>query len=96
MLPVIFTFLRTYAPYVTLPVAAVVGFIGYNLEAILSDKYTPYQKSIEEKREDRLMEENLSKDVTKVDSLKERKFVPRSVFEKNVSPSLQSNETKRS
>jgi hypothetical protein len=94
MLPVVFTFLRTYAPYITLPVAAVVGFIGYNLEGILSDKYTPYQKSIEERREDRLMEENLSKDVTIVDSLKEKKFVPRSVFEKNVSPSLQVNETK--
>jgi hypothetical protein len=94
MLPVIFTFLRTYAPYITLPVAAVVGFIGYNLESILSDKYTPYQKSIEEKRKDRLMEENLTKDVTEIDSLKERKFVPRSVFERNVSPSLQINETK--
>jgi hypothetical protein len=29
-----------------------------------------------------------------VDSLKEKKFVPHSVFEKNISPSLQSNETK--
>lgn len=60
----------------------------------MSDKYTPYQKSVEEKREDRLVEEYLTKDITKVDSLKERKFVPRSVFEKNVSPSLGSKETK--
>jgi hypothetical protein len=94
MLPVIFAFLRTYAPYVTLPVAAVVGIIGYNLEGFISDKYTPYQKSVEEKREDRLVEDYLTKDTTNVDSLKERKFVPRSVFEKNVSPSLSSNETK--
>jgi hypothetical protein len=94
MLPVIFAFLRRYVPYVTLPFAAVVGIIGYNLEGVLSDKYTPYQKSIEDKREDRLLEESLAKDVTKVDSLKEKKFVPRSVFEKNISPSLQSNETK--
>jgi hypothetical protein len=93
MLPVIFSFLRRYVPYVTLPFAAVVGIIGYNLEHMLSDKYTPYQKSIEEKREDRLLQENLDRDVTNVDSLKEKKFVPRSVFEKNISPSLL-NETK--
>lgn len=37
-----FRVLRTYAPYITLPFAAVVGFIGYNLESIVSDKYTPY------------------------------------------------------
>ncbi|KDR14664.1 hypothetical protein L798_10771 [Zootermopsis nevadensis] len=94
MLPVVFAFLRRYVPFITLPFAAVVGIIGYNLEGMLSDKYTPYQKSIEGKREDRLLEESLAKDVTKVDSLKEKKFVPRSVFEKNVSPSLQNTETK--
>lgn len=42
MWPVLFTFLRSYAPYVTLPFAGLVGFVGYNLENILSDKYTPY------------------------------------------------------
>lgn len=89
MLPVIFTVLRTYAPYITLPVAAVIGFIGYNVEGWVSDKYTPYnQESIEEKREERLLKENLERDVTLVDSLKEKKFVPRTVFEKNISPSL--------
>lgn len=35
-------FLRTNAPYITLPVAAIVGVIGYNLESLLSDRYTPY------------------------------------------------------
>ncbi|PSN40785.1 Small integral membrane protein 12-A [Blattella germanica] len=90
MLP-LFAFLRMYAPYITLPVAAVVGVIGYNLESLISDKYTPYQKSIEEKRQERLIEENLSKDVTDVGSLKERKFVPRSVLERNLSPSLKGN-----
>lgn len=34
--------LRNYAPYITLPFAAVVGFIGYKIENIVSDKYTPY------------------------------------------------------
>ncbi|GLG97702.1 Small integral membrane protein 12-A [Gryllus bimaculatus] len=88
MLPALFVVLRTYAPYVTLPVAAVIGFIGYKIEGLMSDKYTPYQESIEEKREERLLKENLEKDVTNVDTLKEKKFVPRTVFEKNVSPSL--------
>ncbi|KAK7794063.1 hypothetical protein R5R35_001317 [Gryllus longicercus] len=88
MLPALFVVLRTYAPYITLPVAAVIGFIGYKIEGLMSDKYTPYQESIEEKREERLLKENLEKDVTNVDTLKEKKFVPRTVFEKNVSPSL--------
>lgn len=42
MWPIIFQFLRTNAPYFTLPLAAVVGVIGYNLESLLSDRYTPY------------------------------------------------------
>lgn len=36
------TFLRTNAVYITLPFAVIVGVVGYNLENILSDKYTPY------------------------------------------------------
>ncbi|XP_071441867.1 small integral membrane protein 12-A [Hetaerina americana] len=89
MLPILFNFLRVYAPYVTLPVAAVIGFVGYQLESRLSDRYTPVEPgSIEERREERLLNEELKKDLTNVDSLKEKKFVPKTVFEKNVSPSL--------
>lgn len=40
--PVLFRTLRVYAPYITLPFAAMVGIIGYTLENRLSDKYTPY------------------------------------------------------
>lgn len=36
--------LRRNAVYITLPIAGVVGFIGYNLESWLSDKYTPYSR----------------------------------------------------
>jgi len=36
MWPLITAVLRNYAPYITVPVAAVVGFIGYHLEDILS------------------------------------------------------------
>lgn len=42
MWPILLRMLRTYAPAITLPFAAVVGVIGYNLENWLSDKYTPY------------------------------------------------------
>lgn len=34
--------LRTYAPYITLPFAAAIGYIGYNFENFVSDKYTPF------------------------------------------------------
>ncbi|XP_046382747.1 small integral membrane protein 12-A [Ischnura elegans] len=89
MLPVLFNFLRIYAPYITLPVAAVIGFVGYQLESRLSDRYTPVEPgSIEERREERLLKEDLGKDLTNVDSLKDKKFVPKTVFERNVSPSL--------
>nr|CAD7412013.1 unnamed protein product [Timema poppensis] len=89
MLPLLLAVLRSYAPYITLPVAAVIGIIGYKVEGLVSDKYTPYERSsIEEKREERLLDENLSKDSIEVDSLKLKKFVPRTIFEKNVSPSL--------
>ena len=42
MWPILLHFLRTNAVYITLPVAALVGVVGYNLENLLSDKYTPY------------------------------------------------------
>lgn len=85
MLPLLLRALRSYAPYITLPAAAVIGVIGYNIESYLSDKYTPYSESIQEKRMDRLLKED---DSTSVPSLKEKTFVPPTIFEKNVSPSL--------
>lgn len=42
MWPILIRTLRVYAPYITLPFAAMVGVIGYNLENYFSDKYTPY------------------------------------------------------
>lgn len=42
MWPIVMALLRRNAVYITLPIAGVVGFIGYNLESLLSDKYTPY------------------------------------------------------
>ncbi len=35
MLPYLLALARTYAPAVVLPFAAVVGFVGYNLESLV-------------------------------------------------------------
>lgn len=75
-----------------MPLAIVGGTIGYLIESYISDRRTPgLNESIEDIRVGRLVESELSSDPTNVDSLKERKFVPKSIFEKNVSPSLQSS-----
>lgn len=88
MWPIIINFLRVNAPYITLPFAAVVGVIGYNIECLVSDRTTPYKTSIEEQREDRLLKDLEKSDAKEIERLSEKKFVPRSIFEKNVSPSL--------
>lgn len=41
MWPIIFNLIRTNAVYITAPIAAVVGVIGYNIENLISDKHTP-------------------------------------------------------
>lgn len=92
MLPVLLAALRTYAPYVTFPVALVIGFVGYQLEGMISDKSTPEKrKSTEEERIERQLLEALSKDATQVESIKEKKFIRNSVLNKNLSPSLSDN-----
>lgn len=83
MWPIVFNALRTYAPYVTLPFAALVGVVGYNLENWLSDKYTPYNKSIKEQRQDRLLAEKLN-DSNEINKLKYKT----NVLDTNLSPSL--------
>lgn len=93
MLPIILTALRTYAPYITFPAALVIGFIGYNLESLVSNKETPHKKiSIEEERDARLLTASTLQDATHVDSIKLKTFVPKTIFEKNVSPSLQNKD----
>ena len=79
--------LRNYSPVILLPVAAVIGVIGYNVEGLISDKYTPYKPSIAEQREERLLEE-LPKQAKEHGSLADKKFVPKTIFEKNLSPQL--------
>ena len=85
--------LRVYAPYVTLPVAAVIGYLGYKIEGFVSDKYTPFSKSVEQEREERLLTELEKDDAKHISKLSDMKFVPKSIFERNVSPSLADKST---
>ncbi|CAN7999632.1 unnamed protein product [Ixodes hexagonus] len=95
VLPALLAALRVYAPYVTFPVALVVGVIGYNLESILSDRHTPNKKqSVREERSERLLREmDARDDVTRVERLGDKKWVPNTVFERNMSPSLKTLST---
>lgn len=79
MWPVLMRAVQTYAPYIVFPVACTIGFIGYNIEDWVSDKHTPYRESAIERREKRREEE---KDAPVQD------LVPKTIFEKNISPSL--------
>uniref|UniRef100_U5EXY5 Small integral membrane protein 12-A n=1 Tax=Corethrella appendiculata TaxID=1370023 RepID=U5EXY5_9DIPT len=84
MWPLIYQFLRTNAVYITLPIAGVIGFVGYNLENILSDKYTPYAKSIQENRAERMTKEDSLKDASNVEKL----ALKGNILNRNLSPSL--------
>ncbi|KAE8624503.1 hypothetical protein XENTR_v10005970 [Xenopus tropicalis] len=86
MWPVLWAAARTYAPYITFPVAFVVGAVGYQLEWFI--RGTPEQPveelSILEKREERTLQETMGKDVTQVLSLKEKlEFTPKAVLNRN-------------
>ncbi|KAM7138627.1 small integral membrane protein 12 isoform 1-T2 [Macrochelys suwanniensis] len=87
MWPLLWTTVRAYAPYVTFPVAFVVGAVGYHLEwFIRGDCPQPAEeeKSIKERREDRKLQELAGKDLTEVVSLKEKlEFTPRAVLNRN-------------
>ncbi|XP_069478668.1 small integral membrane protein 12 [Ambystoma mexicanum] len=86
MLPVVWALVRTYAPYITFPVAFVVGAVGYHLEwFIRKDMPLPKdEKSILEQREDRKLQETTGQDLTQVLSLKEKlEFTPKAVLNRN-------------
>ncbi|ALC41097.1 CG34228 [Drosophila busckii] len=85
MWPIVMALLRRNAVYITLPIAGVVGFIGYNLESMLSDKYTPYSPSIQEVRANRLTDDKFIENAANVEKL----HLNSSVLQRNLSPSLQ-------
>uniref|UniRef100_A0A8C7X6L0 Small integral membrane protein 12 n=1 Tax=Oryzias sinensis TaxID=183150 RepID=A0A8C7X6L0_9TELE len=86
MWPLLLTALRTYAPYVTFPVAFVVGAVGYNLEWFIRGTPKPQEeeKSIFEQREERKLQEQAGTDSTQVLSLKEKlEFTPKAALNRN-------------
>lgn len=79
MWPLLLRFSR-FAPSITLPFAAVVGFIGYHIEGWISNRHTPSTAPILQQREERLLN-NIDSTTLKV------KHKP---LEVNLSPSLSS------
>ncbi|XP_047469567.1 small integral membrane protein 12-like [Penaeus chinensis] len=87
MWPLVMNVLRAYAPYITLPAAAVIGFVGYNIEKQFRTP-PPNRPSVEEQRNERLLKEILETKEATPAPLSEKTFVPKTIFEKNLSPSL--------
>ncbi|XP_072275030.1 small integral membrane protein 12 [Pyxicephalus adspersus] len=86
MWPLLATAVRTYAPYITFPVALVVGAVGYHLEWFIrgTPQKTIEEKSILEQREERVLQEAAGRDLTQVTSLKEKpEFTPKAVLNRN-------------
>ncbi|GFT56916.1 uncharacterized protein NPIL_544341 [Nephila pilipes] len=87
MLPALLAIMRNYVPYVTLPISIVIGVIGYNIEGLISDKFTPTKKiSVEEERLERQLKEMDDSNDLATQSLKSKSFVPKTVFERNIKP----------
>ncbi|PIK50397.1 hypothetical protein BSL78_12721 [Apostichopus japonicus] len=83
MWPVIVAGLMTYAPNLTLPIVTVIGAIGFKVErAIRGGEGTPYRNSIKEERDERLLEKTTEEDCTQVESLKQKSFIPRTIFDR--------------
>lgn len=94
MLPAVWAVLRVYSPYIVFPFAVLIGTIGYNLESVFSDRQIggkQTKQSIDKERSERLLKQMESTDATDVESLKKNTFVPKSIFDSNVSPSLRTN-----
>lgn len=94
MLPVIWALARAYAPVVMFPVALVIGIVGYNVEKMIRDpnNSTHKKQSVKNERQERQLkqfEESQFEGLTNVESIKKKQFVPKNIFERNVSPSLQ-------
>jgi len=83
MWPIILTALRSYAPYVMLPITMTVGYIGYNLENWMHKNVEKKPKSLVEERADRNLDTLEGDDPTQVATLKGKSFVPKSSLEVN-------------
>jgi len=77
-----------------LPFAFVVGAVGCTIESFYrnTSENPPYFESIQQKREERFIEELSSMKGDDFSKLKEKKFVPKTIFERNISPNLLEHE----
>ncbi|KAG7197549.1 hypothetical protein KM043_000165 [Ampulex compressa] len=78
MWPLLATALRRVSVYVQIPVACVIGLLGYKIEGWISDRYTPATAPIVQQRQERLLQS--------MDSATTKK--QHSPLEVNLSPSL--------
>ena len=81
--PLIMGAARTYAPYVVLPIAVVVGSVGYFIETRVrnSEKWAKEKPSTLEERT--LRQLDALEDPTDVQSLKYKEGIPRTMFDRN-------------
>ncbi|KAL6430799.1 hypothetical protein ACFW04_006964 [Cataglyphis niger] len=56
MWPLIIRSFGHFGKYIMLPFVGIVGFIGYNVEGWISDRYTPSTPSIKQQRQERLLQ----------------------------------------
>lgn len=96
MLPYLVRILRTYAPMTMLPIAVVIGAIGYTAESLYrgKSKNPPYLESVQQQREERFMEELKDTKADSFSKLKDRKFIPKTIFDINISPNLLEDDEK--
>ena len=57
MWPLLGRVFTKFGTSIQLPIVCVIGFLGYHLEGLMSDRYTPATASITQQRDDRLLEE---------------------------------------
>ncbi|NXK96713.1 SIM12 protein, partial [Formicarius rufipectus] len=87
MWSVVWAAVRSKAPYITFPVAFVVGLVGSQLERLLRGDppaEAPDEQSISEQRLERKLQEIAGEDLPQVVSLKDKlEFAPRAVLNRN-------------
>ncbi|XP_054002324.1 uncharacterized protein LOC128889047 isoform X2 [Hylaeus anthracinus] len=57
MWPLLGRVLGRFGNYIQLPIVCVIGYLGYRIEGVLSNRYTPMTAPIKQQREERLLED---------------------------------------
>ncbi|KAL7636700.1 UNVERIFIED_CONTAM: hypothetical protein RMT77_012452 [Armadillidium vulgare] len=85
---------RIYAPYLMLPFAATIGVVGYNIESYFREHSPNQRPCIKDERNDRLLTEILESNSERKSLFSESHSPPKTIFDKNVSPSLEKDNYK--